>query len=414
MAMATAKGNEAVLQATKLKQNLRQGCRVELTGLSRENLNGLRGSINGSYIVDRERWPVTVDGTGGELSCKPTNLQGLASCTHCGTEKAVGSLKKCTRCRAVHYCNGGCQRAHWKQGGHKQVCREQFACTICLDDEDYPLPIQCGCGCRDAAGCAHVACKTEYAAHQGPGYHKGWHTCPTCKQKYTGAIELGLAETLWARLQARPAEDKHRQSAQNLLANAYFEAGRDAEAEALYLDLLATARRVHGAIHSNTLQVSGNLGRLLLQQGKHSAAEAVFRDTLPVQRIALGPEHEDTLDSASSLASALENQGKFSEAEPLLRDTLAIQQRVLGERHPSTLATATDLAILLGKTGQYAEAEELSRIALAQSHRMLGPEHPQNLNMAQVLAAILGAQGQTTETVALLTATLATQHMPCD
>ena len=76
--MATAKGNEAVLQATKLEQNLRQGCRVELTGLSSKDLNGQRGTISGSFNVDQKRWPLVVDGTGRKLSCKPANLRGLA------------------------------------------------------------------------------------------------------------------------------------------------------------------------------------------------------------------------------------------------------------------------------------------------------------------------------------------------
>ena len=155
---------------------------------------------------------------------------------------------------------------------------------MCLDDEDCPLSIQCsqcGCGCRDAAGCAHVACKTEHAEQQDPGFQKGWHACPPCMQSYTGAMQLGLAEALWARLQARPAEDDHRQGAQNFLASAYSQAGRHAEVEALYLDFLATARRVHGPNHSNTRRVSGKPSRLLLQQGKHNAAEAVLRDTRP-------------------------------------------------------------------------------------------------------------------------------------
>ena len=346
-ALQSYRAEELHRASTTERPDLRKGCRVELTGLTRENLNGLRGSISGS------------------------------------------------------------QRAHWKHGGHKQVCREQFACTICLDDEDYPLPIQCGCGCRDAAGCAHVACKTEYAEHHGAGYHTGWHTCPTCKQRYTGAMELRLAEALRVRLQARPAEDAHRQSAQNLLASAYCQAGRLAEAEALLLDILGTARRVHGPNHSITLSFSANLGRTLLQQRKYSVAEAVFRDTLDRQRIALGHDHEDTLATASSLATALPIQ-KHAEALSLLRDTLAIQQRVLGDVHILTLETATNLAILLRKTGQHIEAEELGRVALSQAQRTLGPEHPTSLSMAGTLANILGAQGQPTEAVALLTATLAT------
>ena len=254
--------------------------------------------------------------------------------------------KKCGRCKQAFYCGKACQVEHWKRGGHKLACKAPMACCICLDNDGPPLPIQCGCGCREEAGCAHVACKIAYAKHQGPGYHEGWYACPTCKQDYTGAMQLGLAEALWARLQGRPAEDDDRLCAQNNLANAYMQAGRYAEAEALYRDILAIDRRVHGPNHENTLVTAGNLGNALLDQGKHSDAEAVLRDTLERQREVLGAEHESTLRTASSLATALQNQGKYAEAEPVLRDTLAIQQRVLGDGHANTLATASSLAAL--------------------------------------------------------------------
>ena len=355
---------------------------------------------------------MVVDGTGRKLSCKPTHLKELASCGHCGTEKRLDALKQCGRCLAVHYCDGACQREHWKRkrGGHKQACKEPLACIICLDNEGHPLPIQCGCGCRDAAGCAHVACKAAYAAHQGPGHHKGWYECPTCKQEYTGAMQLGLAETVCARLKGSPAEDNHRLHAQNLLANAYCQAGRFAEAEPLFRDLLATRRRVDGPNHVNTLGVAGNLGSTLLNQGKHSAAEVVLRDTLGRQRATLGPEHKNTLVTAGNFAVALQNQSKFAEAEPLVRDTLAIQQRVFGEGHLDTLTTAGNLTFLLANAGQDAAAEELGRDTRVQAQRTLGPDHPQSLDIALSLATALGNQGQTAEAVELLTATLATQQ----
>ena len=396
--MATA--NISVQSA---EQNLREGCRVELTGLSSEDVNGQRGGINGSYIADRGRWPVAVDVTGRELSCKPNNLRGLGTCGHCGAEKVLDVLKKCGKCRAVHYCDGTCQRAHWKRGGHKELCREQFACTICLDDDAYPLPIQCGCGCRDAAGLAHVACKVEYAVHQGPGYHAGWFECPTCKQEYTGPMRAGLSEALCKRLQGRPSEDDDRLRAHTRLAMACTEAGRSAEAEALYRDLLAVRRRVDGPDHEQTLLA-------LVNQGKNSEAEVVLRDNLTRQQAVLGPEHKITLYTAGSLALALQSQGKDAEAEPVLRDTLAIQQRVLGEGHLHTLDTARSLALVLVNTGKHAEATELGRGALAQATRTLGPDHPHSLKIAYALARALGEQGQTTEAVALLTATLATQQ----
>ena len=312
------------------------------------------------------------------------------------------------------YCGKACQVEHWKRGGHKQACKEPMACCICLDNDGPPLPIQGGCGCRGEAGCAHVACRIAHAKHQGRGHHAGWLTCPTCKQQYTGAMQLGLAEALWARLKGRPAEDEDRLCAQNNRAIAYYEAGRLAEAEPLFRDVLATRQRVDGPNHENTLRTAGNVGNVLLDQGKDSAAEAVYRNTLERKRATLGPEHESTLCTAGNLAVTLQKQRKYAEAEPVLRDTLAIQQRVLGEEHPNTLLTANDLMLLLTNIDQNAAAEELGRGTLAQAQRTLGPDHPSSLSIAYALATALcrqlGNQGQTSEAEVLLTATLATQQ----
>ena len=67
--------------------------------------------------------------------------------------------------------------------------------------------------------------------------------CPTCKQDYTGPMQLGLVEALWERLNGRPAEDQHRLCVQNNLSTACKGVGRFAEAEALYRyrDILAAA-----------------------------------------------------------------------------------------------------------------------------------------------------------------------------
>ena len=337
------------------------------------------------------------------------------ACSACGKQLAgtVDNLqhwKMCGRCKQAFYCDKACQVEHWKRGGHKLACKAPMACCICLDNDGPPLPIQCGCGCREEAGCAHLACKIAYAKHQDPGYRKGWYECPTCKQDYTGAMRRGLAEALWTQLQGRPAEDVHRLCAQNLLAVAYQQAGRYAQAEALYRDILTIDRRVDGPNHENTLITASNVGNVLLNQGKNSAAEAVFRDTLERKRDVLGAKHKSTLLTASSLAKALQNQGKYAEAEPVLRDTLAIQQRVLCKGHIMTLATASSLVVLLVNTGQYAEAEALGRSALAQASRTLGPDHPHTLETARILATTLGEQGQAAEAEALFSATLATQQ----
>lgn len=43
-------------------------------------------------------------------------------CSHCGR---LGSLKPCSICKLVRYCGKECQRADWREGGHKQDCKER-------------------------------------------------------------------------------------------------------------------------------------------------------------------------------------------------------------------------------------------------------------------------------------------------
>ena len=192
-------------------------------------------------------------------------------------------------------------------------------------------------------------------------------------------MKLGLAEALCARLHGRLAEDDDRLRAQTTLTHACAQAGRFAEAEPLYRDLLATRRRV---VAQTTWRHSWSPGTW--------AAYSRNRDPPERQRAALGPEHEDTLRTAGNFAGALQNQGKFSEAELLVRDTLAIQQRVLGEEHLDTLLTAGILTSLLTNTSQHAAAEALCRGTLAQAIRTLGPDDPTSLGLAFAIAAALG------------------------
>ena len=50
-------------------------------------------------------------------------------------------------------------------------------CSIYLDNDGPPLPIQGGCGCRGEAACAHVGCRIKAAKRQGPGVHTALHIC---------------------------------------------------------------------------------------------------------------------------------------------------------------------------------------------------------------------------------------------
>ena len=75
------------------------------------------------------------------------------ACSACGKQLAGTTAshqnwQKCGRCKQAFYCDAGCQRSHWKRGGHRQACEEPMGCSICLDNDGPPLPIQGRCGCR--------------------------------------------------------------------------------------------------------------------------------------------------------------------------------------------------------------------------------------------------------------------------
>ena len=127
----------------------------------------------------------------------------LTKCASCAAELGLTSGKKCGRC-ATRYCGPACQKKHWEEGGHDQICKkikrgggaEQYnadmkcaeavavAVAKCADDTagqtcyicteavhrrtGEGLVRGCACGDRDGvasgtAGVVHVACLAEQA-----------------------------------------------------------------------------------------------------------------------------------------------------------------------------------------------------------------------------------------------------------
>ena len=390
---------------------LQQGSNIEIQGLlGKPELNGQRGTIT-APLNAKGRWQVLVDGGAKEIvAIKPGNLVVLTTCAYgpCPTLKPGDKLKPCSRCRRLEYCSKECQAKDWRSG-HKHACHAPGECSICLDSEELPVPIQSGCACRGASGFAHVRCKIQVAEHHVPGeWNEAWYMCLTCKQAYTGSMRLRLAHACARQFKGKPAEDDHRLCAEGNLAGVHMVQGRDAEAEALMQEVLAIRQLVFGKDNPATLVVGGNLGTVLRRQGKHSHAEAVFRDVVERRHRVLGAEHKSTLQAAAQLAAALMTQAKYSEAEPLYRQTLAQQQRVLGADHYDTNSTAMNLATLLVHTDRPEEAEPLNRDALARCTRVFGPEHPRTIQAATTLGIIFICMGHTTNGLAMLKDALAT------
>eukprot|EP01046_Picozoa_sp_COSAG06_P077370 COSAG06_NODE_25158_length_643_cov_1.720588_1_plen_155_part_10 len=120
-------------------------------------------------------------------------------------------------------------------------------CFICLEPHSGPGSSQRllhgGCACRGSSGFAHVACVAKAAQTTSDTM---WQECPTCKQEWSGQMELGLARAEVASLSSRPPGDQRRLNATNMLTQALQKMGEYAEALSLGEATLATARRVLG------------------------------------------------------------------------------------------------------------------------------------------------------------------------
>ena len=70
-------------------------------------------------------------------------------------------------------------------------------------------PLLRACACRGPnASFSHLPCLVKYAgANDTASGGKSWRHCPTCKQDYTGELQLGLARARWELVRGRAVED---------------------------------------------------------------------------------------------------------------------------------------------------------------------------------------------------------------
>jgi len=226
--------------------------------------------------------------------------------------------------------------------------------------------------------------------------------------RYAEAEPLYL-ETLETRKRVLGDDHPDTLHSMNNLAIVYLDQGRYAEAEPLHLETLETRKRVLGDDHPNTLASMNNLANLYLNQGRYAEAEPLHLETLETKKRVLGDDHPDTLASMNNLAGLYVSQGRYAEAEPLLLETLETRKRVNGNDHPNTLLSMNNLASLYQRQGRYAEAEPLYLETLKTQKRVLGDDHPDTLRSMNNLANLYLDQGRYAEAEPLYLETLKTQ-----
>jgi tetratricopeptide (TPR) repeat protein len=162
----------------------------------------------------------------------------------------------------------------------------------------------------------------------------------------------------------------------NNLASLYDSSGRYAEAEPLYVRLLAISEKELGANHPSTATNLNNLANLYRSMGRYAEAEPLYERSLAVREKELGANHPDTATSLNNLAGLYDSSGRYAEAEPLYVRSLAIREKELGANHPDTSTSLNNLAALYQSMGRYAEAEPLFARSLVILEDKLGENHP--------------------------------------
>ena len=163
--------------------------------------------------------------------------------------------------------------------------------------------------------------------------------------------------------------------------------GRYKEAIPRAKRVLATAQKIFGSNHPETVSPLTNLAGLYSNTGAYDKAEPLYQRALAIQEEVYWPDHPKTASILSDLAALYNAKGGYDKAEPLFQRALAIQEKAF-RPVPRELATSLyNLATLYDAKGAYDEAERLSQRALGIWEKVVGPNHPDT-------ARALGGLGQ--------------------
>ena len=349
----------------------------------------------------------------------------LTQCAACAAPLGLTLGKKCGRC-STRYCGPECQKKHWEEGGHDQLCKkikkaggaEQYhtnkkykesvtiAAEACADDTKGQTCYICTqalhwktkeglvrmCACRGTAGFAHVSCLAEQAkilvaeavennldSKVKTERFARWSMCSLCKQGYHGVVRCALGWACWKTYVGRPEADSARIMAMNQLGNGLRAGEHYEDALSVMEAELAMGRRL-GVSEEHLLIVQGNLAGSYEMVGRTEDALRVRRDVYFGLLRLNGELDPDTLREANNFADSLCDLDHRDEAKLLLRKTIPVARRVLGEGNEITLRMRRNYARTLSSGGDtlddLSEAvdtlEDLEQIA----RRVLGDAHP--------------------------------------
>ena len=132
----------------------------------------------------------------------------------------------------------------------------------------------------------HVSCVVEANRHRKDGHG----TCPTCKQRFVGALQMAAAE---ARVHTTCLDRNFDPAAVGDLAVALAQKGSDAEALGLFRKVLEFQQRQLGRDHPDIAGTYNNIGEVYRQQMKYPEALNMYQKSLDINIKVHGRNHPD-------------------------------------------------------------------------------------------------------------------------
>jgi serine/threonine protein kinase/tetratricopeptide (TPR) repeat protein len=185
-------------------------------------------------------------------------------------------------------------------------------------------------------------------------------------------------------------------SIRHALAQAYEELGQYPKAEQHARRAVELRLAQLGPEHAETISAQNALGSVLHQQGQDENVRTLLTPVLATARNVLGAEHTETLQTMEVLALALAND----DARALEEELLAIRKRVLGLEDHRTLRSMNDLAVIYRRMRDFEKAQQLCEQVLAVLVRNQ-PNHPDTLNALSNLARTYQWLGQDDRAIAM-------------
>ncbi|MCC7389157.1 MAG: protein kinase [Phycisphaerales bacterium] len=267
--------------------------------------------------------------------------------------------------RSLHHGAAAVERYRGAFGdGHPEVYHAMVSYAQLLRDgarydEAEPLRERAIAGLRETVGDAHPYTLAAMTGRASVLIESG-----------EPALAVPLLEATVAGYRAMAADPAQRDPENQLnacasLAYAYDEAGRSAEAEAALRRGIEEAGGELDADHPIMMGAMNGLGAILLARGDYAGVLPIVEAVAASAARVLGPEHINTLVARQNLARTLSAVGRFGEAEPIWLEIIPVLGGKLPDPHPLAANIIQAYGISLVEHGRPGDA--IPR--LAEAHR---------------------------------------------